>query len=169
MKSKYPQFKLSLALLKKEPLKLSGKLPPEFLELEPDGMIESISDIDYKLEAQMISGKVLVKGGFELSLGGSCGRCLEAVTIDLPIDFELFYDEISENDEELDITDDLRAEILLELPTNILCSEDCKGLCPHCGINLNESTCNCGEAPAAIPSLSGDDSPWSALDQLNNK
>ncbi len=111
MKSKYPQFKLSLALLEKEPLKLSGKLPPEFLELEPDGMIESISDIDYKLEAQMISGKVLVKGGFELSLGGSCGRCLEAVTIDLPIDFELFYDEISENDEELDITDDLRAEI----------------------------------------------------------
>ena len=91
------------------------------------------------------------------------------MTIDLPIDFELFYDEISENDEELDITDDLRAEILLELPTNILCSEDCKGLCPHCGINLNESTCNCGEAPAAIPSLSGDDSPWSALDQLNNK
>ncbi len=162
MKSKYPQFKLSLALLEKEPLKLSGKLPPEFLELEPDGMIESISDIDYKLEAQMISGKVLVKGGFELSLGGSCGRCL-------PIDFELFYDEISENDEELDITDDLRAEILLELPTNILCSEDCKGLCPHCGVNLNESTCNCGEAPEAIPSLSDDDSPWSALDQLTKK
>ena len=124
MKSKYPQFKLSLALLEKEPLKLSGKLPPEFLELEPDGMIESIYDIDYKLDAQMISCKV---------------------------------------------TDDLRAEILLELPTNILCSEDCKGLCPHCGVNLNESTCNCGEAPEAIPSLSDDDSPWSALDQLTKK
>lgn len=169
MKSKYPQFKLSLALLEKEPLKLSGQLPPEFLELEPDGMIENVSEIDYHLEAQMISGKVLVKGGFKLSLSGSCGRCLEPVTIDLPIDFELFYDEISESDEELDITEDLRAEILLELPTNILCSEDCKGLCPHCGVNLNESSCNCGAAPEAIPASSGSDSPWSALDQLSKK
>ncbi len=166
MKNKYGQFKLSLALLEKEPLKLSGKLEPDFLELEPDGMIESVSDISYSLEAQMISGNVLVSGSFALTISGSCGRCLEAVEIDLPVKFELFYDEIADNEEELDITEDLRAEILLEFPTNILCSEDCKGLCPHCGTNLNENSCNCGNAPESIPG-SPDDSPWSALDQLS--
>lgn len=168
MKNRYPQFKLSLALLEKEPLQLTGQLPAEFLELEPDGMIESVSAIDYRLEAQMISGNVLVKGEFNLTLGGSCGRCLEPVTIDLPVKVELFYDEIPESAEELDITDDLRSEILLEFPANILCSADCKGLCPHCGVNLNESSCSCGTAPEAIPGRD-DNSPWAVLDQLKER
>mgnify|MGYP003549692792 FL=1 len=43
----------------------------------------------------------------------------------------------------LDLDELTRADILLELPTKYLCSEDCKGLCPVCGKNLNDGTCNC--------------------------
>ena len=62
-------------------------------------------------------------------------------------------------EEELDITDDVREEALLLLPMNLLCSPDCRGLCPQCGANLNRETCSCTAEP-------DQDSPWSALDQL---
>ena len=43
----------------------------------------------------------------------------------------------------LDLDELIRADILLELPTKYLCDEDCKGLCPVCGKNLNDGTCDC--------------------------
>lgn len=47
-----------------------------------------------------------------------------------------------ENDS-LDVDELLRADILLELPIKFVCSEDCKGLCPQCGKNLNDGPCEC--------------------------
>ena len=43
----------------------------------------------------------------------------------------------------MDLDELIRTDILLELPTKFLCKEDCKGLCPTCGKNLNEGACNC--------------------------
>ena len=43
----------------------------------------------------------------------------------------------------LDLTDAVRTSVLLEVPTRILCREDCKGLCDQCGANLNVTTCSC--------------------------
>ena len=48
-------------------------------------------------------------------------------------------------DDTLDLAPLVTEDILLELPTRILCREDCKGLCPKCGTNLNESTCDCNQ------------------------
>lgn len=48
-------------------------------------------------------------------------------------------------DDELDLYDVVLGEILLSLPMKHLCSEDCKGICPTCGKNLNENSCNCAE------------------------
>ena len=44
-----------------------------------------------------------------------------------------------------DLTDAVRDALLLELPYRFLCSEDCKGLCPTCGVNLNLGACTCQE------------------------
>lgn len=46
-------------------------------------------------------------------------------------------------DYSLDLDELVKADILLELPTKFLCKDDCKGLCPKCGINLNLSKCSC--------------------------
>jgi len=43
----------------------------------------------------------------------------------------------------LDVSDDLRQEIILTYPVKCLCREDCQGLCPACGKNLNSETCSC--------------------------
>lgn len=52
-------------------------------------------------------------------------------------------DYIQVQDDKLDLDELVRADILLELPTKFLCSEDCKGLCSVCGKNLNDGACNC--------------------------
>ncbi len=43
----------------------------------------------------------------------------------------------------MDLSPLIREQVLLALPTRPLCQEDCRGLCPHCGINLNRSACGC--------------------------
>ena len=43
----------------------------------------------------------------------------------------------------VDFTDDIRQEIVMEYPIKPLCQENCKGVCPQCGQNLNETTCDC--------------------------
>ncbi len=63
----------------------------------------------------------------------------------------------------LDLTELLRQNILLSMPIKPLCSDECKGLCPTCGRNLNEGPCNCpsdsgGSAFAALAALLEDTS-----------
>ena len=54
----------------------------------------------------------------------------------------------------------MREQVLLATPVKLVCREDCKGLCPHCGSNLNVEPCNCQQ-----PS----DPRWAALSDLKNK
>lgn len=50
---------------------------------------------------------------------------------------------VSTNEDKIDLSDDITETINLSLPMKILCSDECKGLCPSCGQSLNESECNC--------------------------
>jgi uncharacterized protein len=59
------------------------------------------------------------------------------------------------------LEDVLREQVLLALPLKAICREDCKGLCPHCGRNLNQELCNCAEA--------SEDPRWSALKDIREK
>ena len=47
------------------------------------------------------------------------------------------------NDNIVDMTDQIRQVLALAMPMKPICSEDCRGLCPQCGANLNEETCDC--------------------------
>lgn len=59
---------------------------------------------------------------------------------------------------EVDVDDLMREQILLALPTRSLCREECRGLCPECGANLNEGACECGHKEV--------DPRWAALADL---
>jgi len=43
----------------------------------------------------------------------------------------------------IDLAPMICEQIVLQAPMRVLCTDDCKGLCPHCGINLNSGSCNC--------------------------
>ena len=81
-----------------------------------------------------------------------CARCLETVRFPITAEIHAEYsrkpdpedpDQYCFETSELDLTDAIRDALLLELPLQNLCSENCRGLCPQCGINLNSDSCAC--------------------------
>jgi DUF177 domain-containing protein len=114
-----------------------------------------------------------VAGHTRTNLELACSRCLEPFEVPVDAGFDLRYVPQAENagegereigDEDLatayyregllDVTDLLREQFQLVLPMKPLCAEDCRGLCPECGANLNRTTCGCApkwEDPRLAP------------------
>ena len=99
---------------------------------------------------------VLVKGQGSMPLTGNCYRCGEQV--DRIVDFEFEEKILPANSKDslnlqieeytyfgncVDITKIIKDNILLSLPNQYLCKEDCKGICPQCFANLNTQNCAC--------------------------
>jgi uncharacterized protein len=137
------------------------------------------SDLELDLSMTSVSEGVYVSGFVRGTVHGECGRCLRE--IDEPSTFsvqELFLNEESTVDEPADddVDDDedeagrmqgdlidlepaVRDAVVLTLPTNPLCRQDCPGLCPGCGVHLDE-------LPAEHSHELGD-SRWAALRNLS--
>lgn len=105
---------------------------------------------------------------FDTSLTGPCSRCLEPATVHIQVDSREVHD-IEAGDEDLlcdfvsaDEHLDVEAWALdargLEFPTRVLCSDDCKGLCPVCGADMNLTGCDCETTQI--------DSRWDKLREL---
>ena len=120
-------------------------------------------------------------GKVETNLEFSCARCLEPVGHDVNWAFDLIYrplgvdrraDEVGDHAKPtprsaitrakvLLLEDALREQVLLATPVRALCREDCKGLCPHCGCNLNVEQCHCEQHLS--------DPRWEALNEIKKK
>ena len=104
-------------------------------------------DIDLDLRLESVSEGVLATGVVSAELVGECSRCLGEVREERDFDLqELYYypgrdaeeDALFVVDEYIDLDPPMRDAIVLELPFTPLCREDCLGLCPICGFNLND-------------------------------
>jgi uncharacterized protein len=123
---------------------------------------------------------IRVKGKLDASLEVACARCLDPVVHDIARSFDLLYrplgvdsghEELSVTDAEaeigyyegegLQLEDTLREQVLLALPLKTICRDDCQGLCPQCGKNLNEGRCSCVDQV--------EDPRWSALREIRDK
>jgi uncharacterized protein len=129
-------------------------------------------ELDLRLEAVMEG--VLVTGTAHASLGGECARCLEPITDEIEVRFQELYvyedhalpeeedDEVSTLQGDLvDLEPLLRDAVVLALPFQPLCEDDCPGLCPDCGARLADDPDHAHEA--AI------DPRWAALADLNTQ
>jgi len=106
----------------------------------------------------------LLRGRLAGGLSTVCARCLEPATLPIDVEVSVMYTEHDEgaeaddDDEDLeapdvirfsegiiDLSGELREEILLALPVRVLCREDCAGLCSVCGGNRNANPCTCEE------------------------
>jgi uncharacterized metal-binding protein YceD (DUF177 family) len=90
----------------------------------------------FQKERDTVFVNVVAPGKMELL----CGRCLGTYARSYDGHFGLDYP-VKERDV-LEITDDVRQEVLLSYPIQFVCQEGCKGLCPCCGANLNEGECH---------------------------
>ena len=104
--------------------------------------------------------RLLIFGETSVMIAIPCDRCLEDVPTELHLVFDkeipLETTEETENEEEMDDADYMIGfnldvdklvydEILVNWPMKVLCKEDCKGICKHCGANLNRRTCDCAK------------------------
>jgi uncharacterized protein len=128
-----------------------------------------------QLEAKLdkIERRVRVNAHGKAELTAPCGRCLNPVPLDVPVDFELTLVPADEYDDDprgekdpgsgpiagsfepkeaeedvyrgkvIDLDPIVREQLLLALPSYPVCKDDCKGLCPVCGANLNDRECGC--------------------------
>jgi uncharacterized protein len=123
---------------------------------------------------------IRLKGRLETNIEVACACCLEPVVLPVKRSFDLLYRplgtdaghaELSITDAEAEIgyyqghglllEDTLREQVLLAVPLKTVCRDDCKGLCPHCGKNLNESACSCSDEV--------EDPRWAALKEIRGK
>ncbi|GAB5491768.1 MAG: hypothetical protein Phog2KO_19830 [Phototrophicaceae bacterium] len=95
---------------------------------------------------------ILAQIKFNVIVERSCARCLDTFQHDIPINVEELYASprpIGETeffvgqDAQLDLAPLIRAEVLIALSHREFCREDCKGLCPVCGVNHNHESCDC--------------------------
>lgn len=99
------------------------------------------------------SGVILLNGEIKPKLKVSCARCGKEITYDSPVPLQAkITDKLANEDEDefvlledsaLDIDELVRSAFILEMPIRFLCKDDCKGLCPICGCDLNETSCSC--------------------------
>lgn len=122
--------------------------------MELGGVKPFCAPVKASVSLSAFGGSVELKADVSFSLTMPCDRCGETVTRQFAPHFShtLVRELASEEDDgelvlvadaRLDLDGLLQEDILLELPVKFLCREDCAGLCPKCGKNLNEGPCGC--------------------------
>lgn len=92
---------------------------------------------------------IIVTGRFQSQTPVICARCLEGFKYTIGFKFAEYYKKQPEEgvyayqDEIIDLTQMLEDNVVVNLPTKLLCRDECKGLCTHCGTDLNLGRCNC--------------------------
>ena len=170
---------IDLFSLESSSVEFEFSLSPSEIELESENIklkndIKIRGELAKKLVQTDVAGKITF--GIEID----CTRCLQAIENDLEIPFNVTYvteenytnekeSELKEQDldvsifggDKIDVRELVREQIILNLPEQIFCSEDCKGLCAKCGANRNLIDCNCEEKEI--------DPRWQSLRELKIK
>ncbi len=124
----------------------------DFSQVEFYGMYPFKSPVRIVGEITNRAGVVRLTARVTFTFDGQCDRCLSPFARDYDIAIDHILVTALENEDsdyvllenyQLALDDLVQADILLELPYKNLCREDCRGLCPQCGKNLNEGLCGC--------------------------
>ena len=167
---------VDLGVLEKSVLPFEFSVQPGEIDLEDEtAKLKSDVKVAGELKKGIVQTDVSGKISAEVSL--ECTRCLTEVERNLEFSFEAafvapeHYSDAKEvglseadlnvsliEDDKIDLTGLVREQILLNLPEQVFCTEDCKGLCDKCGANRNLINCNCEEKET--------DPRWAALRNL---
>jgi len=172
---------LSIKEMELRKVRFDETFAPGELDFQQDG-IRQASPLRAQGTAELLAnteGEVRIEGRLEVTMEGECDRCLGCAVFPLDSTFDLFYRpasfiareeevEIDEGEAQLgfyqgggmELEDILREQIVLAIPMQRVCSEACKGICPRCGKNRNETPCDCKDDHAGAR--------WAALQGLKD-
>ncbi|MBW2505286.1 MAG: DUF177 domain-containing protein [Deltaproteobacteria bacterium] len=134
-------------------------------ELAEQSGLEFIEPLRGQLLANWPGDVIKVSGQISTTVQMPCSRCLSDVSWELNLDVLVCYSpastdnsdaldherELSSDDlglvpligDVIDIRSELEQEVIMAIPQHVLCMEDCAGLCPVCGVDLNQNKCKC--------------------------
>ena len=159
-------MKIRVDELKDKTIELSAEEPPEaypnLLKMQEAGECRFTVPLRINLTIAREYDHIRVNGRVETSLVLNCARCLAEYRMDITSPFTIFYMreegaiqdedvELSEEDlisatyvgDEIDFAGEISEQVILAMPFKPLCSEECRGLCTGCGVDLNKTRCNC--------------------------
>lgn len=151
-------LRIAIRDLHRGPVETRGEFLPS------DGLFEGLElalsgPVSVEGELQQTEGEdFLWRGAIRATARLACRRCLAEVEyrVDRSVDVLLTSDPDAAEDPsvyplppaavQVDLTGVVREELALDVPTLVLCREDCAGLCPTCGADLNAGSCDCARA-----------------------
>ncbi len=126
-----------------------------YFEYNPETELIDIPSAEIVLPIKVV-GKVtltgrhsaFIEGEISFKVKGECTRCLTETEKDFAIEFSEGVSDDGEDayplkNDTVDLSKIVDDKIIISMPVTLLCKEDCKGLCPDCGGNLNENGCKC--------------------------
>lgn len=165
-------LKLSLTALAREPAELNEQVPPNH-EMWEGFEVDFQEPVDVALKATSVGEGVWVKGDWATTISAACRRCLTPLSVDVGGDIEVLFESMTPDElddvegdvyplpdrgDELDMIPAIREQVLMKLPEYVVCSDECRGICAHCGADLNKTDCGCEPEVRA--------NPWEALKKL---
>lgn len=132
-----------------------------------DPRVEPADTVAVQVKLESLSDGIVVTGRVRSPWRDSCRRCLVPIEGTAEAEVEELYSQRQVDEafpvvgEQIDLAPMARELVVLELPMAPLCRPDCAGICPSCGVNRNETPCDC--APPAP------DDRWAALDALREQ
>lgn len=149
-------MKINIHHVPEEGLRIEGEDPASILDIQ-DHEWSFHEPVQHRLDATLLNDALLVTGRVWTEGLVRCSRCLKEFK--QPIEVRDFIAHCPRTQDDIvDLTPEIRENIILEIPQKPLCREDCKGLCPVCGCDWNERKCKCKQPSA--------DMRWAGLDNL---
>jgi uncharacterized protein len=173
---------LSVQELELRKVRFEVAFPPGEIDFSDSGLFQQTL-LEANGSAQLLAhtlGEIRIQGRLTVRMGANCDRCLEPAEFPLESNFDLYYRpalearlesevEIDPGETEIayyegggiELNDVLREFVLLAMPMQKICRENCRGICPLCGQNRNVQACECESKPR--------DDRWAALKKLQTR
>ena len=134
-------IKISVRDITSNGLDIDQSIPKEGIGLSSEE-VDIKSLLNVKAHLEKVDNFVVADARIKAEFGYMCARCLEELSSTEERSYKFDF-EIDPTMEYVDLGEEIRQEIIMANPAKVLCSKDCKGICPKCGINLNKEQCKC--------------------------
>ena len=134
-------IKISVRDVSNNGLDIDQNIPKEDIGLSTKE-IDVKSLLNIKAHLERVDHVIIADVALKAEFGYTCSRCLEELYSTKEFIYKFDF-EIDPTVEYIDLGEEIRQEIIMANPARILCSKNCKGICPKCGVNLNKEKCKC--------------------------
>ncbi len=120
---------------------------------EKDRFFQIDRKIKVHLQLQKLDqGEILIDFSLPIKIKLFCSRCLKPFSYSQKLKFKRIF-RLKPDQAEIKIAEPIKEELLIHLPIKPLCHEDCQGICPQCGQDLNREECQCRPEPTGHPAF----------------